>query len=235
MFLINRLNKNVLILPQEVIFHAPAGHTYDEQTALPHIIIAEQRFIAPILGRDYYELMIAEKNKLVTVGNQATLLNQINTYLLSIGENPILVTDLPVGAIVNSAAFLSANNLILWNEHLWKLCAEAVETVLIVPDWLRHTPQGQQMNNPEVIGSNGQNSVTGDLKDVAFKEKKFVQDRIDPLVEAMKYFLCKNRTTYTDYKLCINADDADGVAINRKSPIIFGIYDEDEKMCDDEW
>lgn len=231
MYQINRLNKNTLITPREVIFHAPSNHTVDERNILQNIIIAEQRFIAPVLGRDFYAALVAEKNTTVTTGNQAALLTALNAYSASIGGETILVTDIPAGTVINASEILSADNIVLWNEHLWKLVAECVECVLIVPTWLQHTEQGQQKNNPEVIGGNGQGSVTGDLKDVKYKEDKYLQDRIDPLIEAMKYFLCKNASTYPLYT-CEDID-LDGISINRKSPIIFGIYDDDTSSC--EW
>lgn len=231
MYQINQLNKKVLITPSEVTFHAPTTHTIDARSILQNIIIAEQRFIAPVIGRDFYESLLSEKNKVVTSGNQTSMLSTINAYLTTVGDDGVTSTDLPVGSMVNAAETLSANNLTLWNEHLWKLIAECVECVLIVPTWLQHTSQGQQKNNPEVIGGNGQNSASGDLKEIQYKEKKFREDRIDPLIEAMKYFLCKNASSYPLYT-CEDTS-IDGVSISRKSPIIFGAYDDDDNSF--EW
>lgn len=231
MYQINRLNKKVLITAQEVMFHAPTSHTIDERNILQNIIIAEQRFIAPVIGRDFYDSLLSQKNVTVTSGNQTTMVTNVNNYLTSIGETNITSTDIPVGTLINASELLNANNLTLWNEHLWKIIAECVECVLIVPTWLQHTSQGQQKNNPEVIGGNGQGSVTGDLKDVRYKEDKFIQDRIDPLIESMKYFLCKNKNIYTLYTC--EDDSIDGISISRKSPIIFGAYDDDNSSC--EW
>lgn len=228
MYQINRLNRNVLITPQEVIYHAATGHTVDERMILQNIIIAEQRFVAPILGFDFYESLITEKNVTVTSGNQSTLLADINAYASTIGTDVFTVSDIPEGTIINASEKLSADNKILWDQHLWKLVAECVECVLILPSWLQHTSQGQQKNNPEVIGGNGQNSVTGDLKDVKYKEDKYIQNRIDPLTESLKYFLCKNNNKYPLYK-CVS--ESDGVSYQRKSPIIFGIYDDNETTC----
>lgn len=231
MYQINRLNKKVLITPQEVIFHAPTSHTIDERNILQNIIIAEQRFIAPLIGRDFYDSLINQKNVAITSGNQATMLSSINAYLTLIEETNITLADIPVSTLINASEQLTANNQTLWNEHLWKLIAECVECVLIVPTWLQHTSQGQQKNNPEVIGGNGINSVTGELKDVRYKEDKFIQDRIDPLSESLKYFLCKNKTSYPLYTC--EDDQIDGISISRKSPIIFGAYDDDNTSC--EW
>lgn len=231
MYQINRLNKKTLITPQEVIFHAPTTHTIDERSILQNIIIAEKRFVAPAIGRDFYDALLTAKHTKVDSGNQATMLTTINTYLASIGETAIASTDIPVGTLINASEYLTAHYLTLWNEHLWKLVAECVEYVLIVPTWLQHTAQGQQKNNPEVIGGNGQNSASGDLKEVQYKEKKFREDRIDPLIEDMKYFLCKNKTNYPLYTC--EDDQIDGISISRKSSIIFGAYDEDDSNC--EW
>lgn len=232
MYQANNLERKVLITPKEVIFHAPTTHTIDERSILNSIIIAESRFVAPCLGYDFYNALLDQKNVVVTTGNQSTLLTKINAFETSIGETTLTTVDsIPEGTIINAwEEMATAAYKTLWKDHLWKYIAECVECVLIVPTWLQHTAQGQQKNNPEVIGSNGQNSVTGDLKDVRYKEDKFLQDRIDPLRAAMEYYLCKNTTSFPLYT-CKDTS-ADGVSLSRKSPIIHGVYDDEDVNTD---
>lgn len=233
MYQLSSLSRKTLITAREVIFHAPTPHTIDERSLWNNIIVAEMRFVAPVIGYDLYNALLAEKNLVITSGNQTAQLALINAYLTSIGEDVITVDNLPEGSIVNAYEYMTtAAYKTLWNDHLWKLIAECVECVAIVPTWLQHTSAGQQKNNPEVIGGNGQGSASGDLKDVRYKEDKFVQDRIDPLTAAMKYYLCQNSTSFPLYK-CTDTDE-DGVSISRKSPIIFDCYgDESKSTCSD--
>lgn len=232
MYQINLLNRKTLIVPKEVIFHAPVGHTIDERSYLNNIIIAENRFVAPMLGYDFYNALVAEKNTAVTSGNQAALLAALNASETSIGETTLSTADnIPVGTIINAAELMTtAAYKTLWNDYLWKYLAECVECVSIVPTWLQHTSQGQQKNNPPIINMNGQNTVTGDLKDIQYKEKKFIEDRIDPLRAAIEYYLCKNSTSFPLYT-CMDTE-ADGVSMERKSPIIHGVYDDEDENTD---
>ena len=66
MYLINRLNRNVLITPDEVIFHAATDSDISERQILQNIIVAEERFIPSIIGDKFYEDFISKKNVKVT-------------------------------------------------------------------------------------------------------------------------------------------------------------------------
>ena len=230
MYQINRLQKKVLITPKEVMFHSPAGHTIDERQYLQNIIVAESRFIIPAIGFDFYSALVNSKNVVVTSGNQNSLLASVNAYSTGIGGPAFALTDLPIGTVVNASELMSANNQNLWNEHLWKLVAECVEYCLIVPTFVQHTSQGQQKMNPDSIGGNGQGSVTADLKEIKYKDDKFMQDRIDPLLASLRFFLCKNSALYPLSTMDCGSgqDTADGISLSRKSPIIHGIYDDDD-------
>lgn len=48
MYSINRLNRPVLITPDEVLFHAATDHSVDARQILQNIIIAEERIIRPL-------------------------------------------------------------------------------------------------------------------------------------------------------------------------------------------
>lgn len=227
MYQISRLGRKTLITPREVIFHAPVGHTIDERNYWNNVIIAEERFIAPALGRDLYEAILNEKNTVIDSGNQAAQLVLINAYLTANGEATISSGDLPVGSIVNAYEYLTTPAYqTLWNQYLWKLIAECVEYMAIVPTWLQHTSQGQVMNSPSIPLGSG--STSGEMKDIRYKKDSYLQDRIDPLLAAMRYFLCKNVADYSLYTLDCDCDTPDGISVNRKSAFIFGAYDEDD-------
>lgn len=232
MYLINRLNRNVLITPDEVIFHAATDSDIDERQILQNIIVAEERFIPNIIGDKFYEDFISKKNVKVTATNQAALLVQINQSLVENGESEIQATDIPPGTIVNAIEFIEDEWLIkLWERFLWKLTAECVDMMTIVPSWLRHTSAGQQQNNPEVIGGSAGGSATGKIGDVKFKINTYLQDRIDPLTERMRLWLCQNKEKFPLYTKdcgeigCNESSEApDGISHLGKTNFILGIY-----------
>ncbi len=224
MYAINRLNRPVLITPDEVLFHAATDHSVDARQILQNIIIAEERIIAQAISSSFYEELISLKNKIVAVANQTDILNKINTALAVAGKKPIAVTEIPVGTIVNAIEWVNNNDYIaLWNRFLWKLTAEAVDMLTTVPSWLRHTAQGQQKNNPEVIGGNGQNAVTGDRKDVQFKIDIQMQERIDPLIARMQQWICERKDKFPTYAHSCN--NSDGISVLRKTDWVFNAYE----------
>lgn len=194
------------------------------------------------ISSSLYEELIQLKNKTVTVANQAGILVEINTALTAAGKKPIAVTEIPVGTIVNAIEWVTNTDYIeLWNRFLWKLTAEAVDMLTTVPSWLRHTAQGQQKNNPEVIGGNGQHAVTGDRKDVQFKIDIQMQERIDPLIGRMQQWICERKDKFLTYTHpCSKETNNDGVSVLRKTDWVFNAYekptkDRDCKMNDIIW
>lgn len=234
MYNINPLGRPVLIMPSEVLFHAATDTTVDARQILQNIIVAEERIIAPALGDAFYEELIGMKNKVVTIDNRTDLLTKINIGL----ETPITLAEIPLGTIINAIEFLVENQpyIDLWNRFLWKLTAEAVDMMSIVPSWLRTTSQGQMMNNPNVIGGNGSNAATGTMKDVKFKLDVWLQDRIDPLIERMRLYICQRKAGYPRYsKPCedcqpdhITGVQPDGISIIRKSDFVFNAYPDND-------
>jgi len=234
MYAINRLNRPVLITPDEVLFHAATDHSVDARQVLQNIIIAEERIIVQAISSAFYEEFINLKNKIVTTANQTDILNKINTALTTVGKKPIAVTEISVGTIINAVEWIANKDYIeLWNRFLWKLTAEAVDMITTVPSWLRHTAQGQQKNNPEVIGGNGQNAITGDRKDVQFKIDIQMQERIDPLISRMQQWICERRDKFPKYAHPCSNDNKDGISVLRKSDWVFNAYDhlEGNKDC----
>ena len=234
MYAINRLNRPVLITPDEVLFHAATDHSVDARQVLQNIIIAEERIIVQAISSAFYEEFINLKNKIVTTANQTDILNKINTALTTVGKKPIAVTEIAVGTIINAVEWITNKDYIeLWNRFLWKLTAEAADMITTVPSWLRHTAQGQQKNNPEVIGGNGQNAITGDRKDAQFKIDIQMQERIDPLTSRMQQRICERRDKFPKYAHPCSNDNKDGISALRKSDWIFNAHDhlEGNKDC----
>src|SRR5947207_928971 len=98
MYRLNPLKRNVLITTDEVIFHAPTKQTLDPRTIEQHIIVAEERFIRPALGYDFYQALVVAKNTLVTSSNKSTLETTINDSLEE-GQKQVELTE---GQVVNA-------------------------------------------------------------------------------------------------------------------------------------
>lgn len=227
MYRINRLNRNVLITPDEVIFHSPSMQEVDERQIINSIIVAEERFIASAICDRFYEELIEQKNKVVTKVNQSELINQINESLSLIGLQHINEDDLPVGTIVNSINFIENKSYVeLWNRFLWKITAECVDYIATVPSWLRHTSQGQMLNSPKTIAGASTDSASGDIKEVSFKLDNMIQDRINPLLERMELWICQRKEHYPLFcKPCMGCNN-NGIDNAKKSNFITGIYED---------
>jgi hypothetical protein len=226
MYNVNLLKQNVLITPAEVIHHAPVDHTFDPRIIMNSIIIAEERFIRPALGNGLYDLMASEKNVLVDSTNIADLQTHFDDVTLQEGD------------LVNAYEFLTVENLKLWKGgNLWKLCAEAV-IMLVIPDQYIHTTtSGVVHKAPPASVMSAAQVVAPDLAGVKWLMDKKTMDRIDPLTEAVKNFICRYPTDYPLYTWCPCKDDcaSDQGTGGGKSGWVTGIYDEQDKRCCDGW
>jgi hypothetical protein len=158
--------------------------------------------------------------------NKASILAAVNNGREAEGKE--LVTDLPIGTIINAIEFVGDDDYVkLWNRFLWKVTAEAVDVASTVPNWLRNTAQGLQLNNPNVIGGNGTSSASGSRRDIEFKTDKLIQDRVNPLVERMHQWICDRYTLYPNYSIPCKCEE-DGINAEGKGGWIFGVYDEEE-------
>lgn len=238
MYLINKLNRNVLIMTDEVLFHAPTDQEIDDRQILSNIIVAEERWIANVLGNTLYEFFIDAKNKVINSNNQASILALINADHAIRGLDAIILSDLKIGMIINAIEFVTDPWLVkLWNRFLWKLTAECVDVTATIPSWVRHTSAGQMKNNPNVLGGNGTNSASADLKEVELKVRRAIQDRIDPLMERMKMWICINQDNFTFYNVNCKGfstnnldNELDGISHVRKTNIITDLYkDKDQE------
>lgn len=230
MYRVVNLPRKVLITTDEVIDQAPTEDVVAPRLLLSAIQIAEERFIKPAIGSTMYNALRNQKNVVVDEINKEVLEEAFNENL----EGVALVT-LKVGEIVNSLELVEDEWLkTLWNEHLWKIAAEAVFYIAIPTNYTRFTSQGMMQNNPRTVAFNGegQGSQTGELKDVKFIMDKTLMDRIDPLIAAMHEWICENKEHYPDYAkldVCKCASKSNGISVDRKTGFVHGIYDRRKK------
>lgn len=219
MYRINPLMRNVLITTDEVVFHAPTKHTLDPRTIENSIIIAEERFIRPALDFEMYTEIANAKNVLVTSSNKANLQSKIGTgYTLTEGE------------IVNALEELNADYQKLWKEHLWKLTAECVMLIAFPEGFIQFGSQGVVHTSPTSSVMTATGDVTPELKSVKWALDKKQQDRIDPLLESLHDFICRNRGKYPKYKKYCPCDEVQ--TNTKRSDIVLGLYDETPNCCD---
>lgn len=218
MYRLSLIPRKVITVTDEVIAQGPLDAEADPRILLAAIQIAEERFIKPALGKAFYYDFRDKKNVIVTDINNAYLTGLINAEL----EEAITLKD---GDVVNSIELVSNPWYVtLWNEHLWKLCAECIVFVASPTNYSRFTASGEMENSPKSI-TDGQGAATIDLQRMRWKMDKLLQDRIDPLMAAMKEWLCDNKDQFPLYD-ARNCRCEDGVSTQRKTGWIFGAYDQ---------
>ncbi|NCX93149.1 MAG: hypothetical protein EBX40_00520 [Gammaproteobacteria bacterium] len=190
MYSLNTLDRFVLISPDEVVKRVNFGGVIDPHVWLNAIEIAEERFIRPTLGYEFYEALIAEKNTTVTSGNLATLQAFFNDRDIT----------LVVGDIVNALElFSTASYATLWKERLWKYTAECVYAVALPEKYVQFTESGIVKNNPApaFIGTDSKGDAVGaDLKDLKYLVDVQITQRLEPLRKSLIDFLCRNKAGY---------------------------------------
>jgi len=221
MYRLNPFTRSVLITTDEVIHHAGQTHTLDPRRIQDSIIVAEERFIRQFIGFDFYEILRAAKNTVVTSGNISSLQTAINATL----TNPITLVE---GQIVNAREFLSGANLLLWDEYLWKILAECVMFLAFPENYTDFTSQGIVHNNPTAVGFDGAKTQTPELKAIQWQMDKKLMERIDPLLSQMHAWICyKRKTDASIYPLYTKECDCeeDGISVSRKTNFILDIYE----------
>lgn len=219
----NPLRTKVLITTDEVVFHAPTDHAIDVRYILQSIIIAERRFIKPLLGASLYQQLIDAKNVLVTAANKATLQNDVNQGR---GSDRELIV-LQEGDYVNSDDYLTADQRELWQDHLHKLTAECVWYVALPVNRSRFTATGVVNNHPESVIER-RDATTIALSDLKHLLDKGLFERIHPLIADMHAYICrKGFSGYVQDCGC----DANGNPYRRRGGVLFGLYDEINKNC----
>lgn len=182
-------------MPDEVIFHAPTQHEMDPRHIEHAIIIAEERFVLPELGYDFYTTLANSKNRLVTADNKASLQALINA---SITTNTYQLKE---GDVINAVEFMSSHHQQLWNWVLWKLTAEAVMFTAMPEGFVQFAAVGVVHATPPSTSLNASNNSTPELRSIKWAMDKKMQDRIDPLTESLRSYLCKNINNYPEYKI----------------------------------
>lgn len=224
MYRLNKFERPVLIVSEEVIFHAATMHTLDQRMVDQAIIIAEERLIRPALGNDFYYALLDEKNLLITSGNIVAQQALIDASWEAKDKKPAALRE---GDIVNASEYMSEDSLALWKQILWKLAAEAVMLVAVSDSFVQFTSDGTIHKLPQSGPLTGAGSVTPDLRSIKWTMDKKMGDRIDPLMEAMHQWICRQQDTddtkYPDYTKTCDCNSK-GVAYKRKTDIILGIY-----------
>lgn len=215
---VNPLKTKVLITTDEVIFHAPVDHEMDPRVLLQNILIAERRFIKPMLGSIVYQALLDAKNYIVTDGTKAALQTLISTNTQAGREIPQLQT----GDIVNRDDLFTYEQYKLWHDYLHKITAECVWFVSLPVNRSRSTSKGVELNNPQSIASS-QAAASISLGDLKHLMDRGLQDRISPLMDDMHGYLCG--VAYPGYsKSCGCAEVEEPVG--KKSDILFGLYED---------
>ena len=225
MYRLNLLPRKVLITTDEIINQGALDKNPDPKMLLSAIQIAEDRFVRPILGKDMYNDFRDKKNVAVTEINKEYLEGLINE------DNTGKPVVLKVGMIINAIEFVDNSKYVeLWNEYLWKLCAECVVYTSSPSNYSRYTAQGEQENNPKSI-TDGQSAASVDLATMKWKMDKMLMDRIDPIISPMNDFLYDNRSYYPLYKNYEFWKKGSETSVKRKSPFVHNIYDRKRTGC----
>lgn len=221
MYTVNNLKKNVLITPQETLFHAPTSQVVDHRLIEPSIIIAEERFIRDEIGTDFYDALIAAKNRVVDSNNIEDLQEKVGAEI-TIHE----------GDIVNSYLFLSAADQALWTSYLWKLTAECVLLTSFPEGFVQFSSEGTFHKVPPAGLMVTSGLVTPLLSSTKWMTDKKMMARISPLVIALHNYICKYKTNYPLY-----GKECDTCKTTEKriwTGIATSIYDDEDKMYDNE-
>jgi hypothetical protein len=221
MYRVNQLFRNVLITVDEVIFHAPTKHTLDPRMIEQSIIVSEERLVRTALSDDLYYAISDEKNRTITADNKAAIESLVNASMPS-GSEAVVLAE---GDIVNAMEFLSADNLSLWKQHLWKFTAECIMLTASPEAYLQFSSEGLIHGAPPAGPMTTATVVSPELRSVKWIMDSKMRDRIDPLTESMHAWICRNKAKYPLYKKECDCD-SNGIAYKRKSDIILGLYDE---------
>ncbi len=217
MIAVNPLKTKVLITTDEVIFHTPTDHQVDPRIILQCIIVAERRFIKPMLGAAVYQTLVDVKNKLVDSSNKASLQTDVNAGRS--GREPIVLNE---GDYVNSDTYFNAAQLALWTDYLHKIVAECVYYIALPVNRTRFNTEGMMQNSPNSI-TTAATSVSIALADLKHLMDKSLKDRIAPLMEDLHKYMCASG--FTGYEKDCGCD-SDGHPHQRKSDIVLGMYDD---------
>jgi hypothetical protein len=206
-----------------VIALGPVDSNADPRNLLSAIQIAEERFVKPLLGREFYDDFRNQKNEVVTTDNIDVLTPIINE---TSGET----VELVAGQIINAIEFVNNEHYVeLWNEHLWKLIAECVVYIASPTNYSKHTASGEMVNNPKNIANMGSGASSVELREMKWKLDQILQNRIDPLVATLKEYLCENRGYFPLYKGECGRNERGGISVERKTGWVNAYGDKDKR------
>lgn len=218
----NNLMRPTLITFEEVMFHAPTKHTVDRRMIEQSIIIAEERFVGPEIGFEFYTYMANAKNTLVTSGNIAAMQIEVNKNV-----NPDDQITLVEGDLVNAYELLPPSYSSLWKQSLWKLLAECVMFTALPEGFVQFSSEGAFHTVPPAGLMVTSGLVTPLLPSMKWMMDKKAQDRIAPLIAALHRQICAAKDNYIYYrKLCKSCDEE---GVEKWTGIAFGVYEQDEE------
>lgn len=230
MYALNNLPTNVLISSDEVVY-CLSSNSFSPSKINSAIQIAEQQFVIPVIGYNFYQQLISQKNVVVTSGN-ATSLQATFTALYGDTRPP-----LKLGQIVNAIELSTvyAENALLWNTILWKFVYECVYFVMLTDNYAEFNASGILKNNPAPAFLDS--SAAGTSAGIGLHDLKYLRDaslfgRINPMQDALEKFLCIN---YAQYPLYPNPDkwDRHGNKTTTRKGSFINIYADDDDCCND--
>lgn len=219
MIAIQDLHRKTLINPHEVAKVVANSEGLDLKRIQNSIIVAEERFIRPLLGYEFYEQLLSQKNIAITNANKSDYQTKLNAQY---GTGTY---ELKEGEVVSDSDALSADNKVLWKEHLWSITAECVMVVAYPANYADFTSSGIVHNAPKIdaIGSNNKN--TPELATIKWQIDKMVTGRIDPLINSFNQYICINKAKYPLYKKSCDCGE-DGNTYAGSTVILTGVYDD---------
>lgn len=222
MKVVNELIRPTLITPHEVQRVRAKVNGIDLSRIATNIIVAEERFIRPALGSDFYDALVEAKNVEVSSASLESLQQDIRKEW----NDPALALN--VGDVINDEMLMNEYQRKLWRQYLWQVVAECVWFVAFPDNYTDFTSSGLVHNVPKFAGfqENGNSQTTPSQKTLEFQMDKILTGRIAPLLENMHAWLCKNKEHFPEYKKDCGCN-ADGT-MTGSGPVFINIYDDQE-------
>lgn len=240
MYRFNTIGVTTLITVDEVVAVAAISETFDVRIIQNSIKTTEIELIVPLLGQALYNAISAQKNVVVTSGNQTALIADINNQP-NPPAIPVTTQTLPIGSVVNAIEFVTTGSFIdLWNKFLWQAVAEAVDLRVTSHSRVRHTAQGQQVNDPNNVSA-GSGAKDAGLKNTEWKMDKAINQRVNPLFDAVSDYICFDTTgAFTPYFNPCKCQEVDGwlewvtdgqeTRVSNTGSIVLGIYEDKDRL-----
>lgn len=204
----------------------PTNQNVDVRQIDAAIQIAEERFIRPAMCDSFYYDFRNKKNKKVTALNKEFL------------EEESGIQGLEIGTILNAIEFVGNQGYVeLWDTILRKTISECVLYIATPTNASQFTSSGEMEENPSSLMS-GNGAVSVNIDKLRWKTKLLLEDRVSPMLASLNDYLFQYRSLFPLYNCKqFNVNDKGDIINQRKTPIIFGIYDDGNnsgecKPCD---